>query len=217
MSTTQKLAAEFIGTFALIFVGVASICTGAGLVGIAIAHGLTIAVMVSAFGYISGGHFNPAVSFGLLVAGKLPAAQFVSYTAAQLTGAVAGAFAAATLLPPEMVHAGTLGTPLLGHGITAGQAIGFETLTTFFLVAVVFGTAVDPRAAKMGGLFIGLTVTLEILAGGAISGASLNPARTFGPALIGGHWQGHFVHWVGPLLGGSIAGVLYKAVFSKGS
>jgi aquaporin TIP len=90
-----------------------------------------------------------------------------------------------------------------------------ELIVTFFLVLVVYGSAIDPRAPRMGGLFIGLTVTLDILAGGAVTGASMNPAPTFGPALVGGYRDNHLVYWVGPLLGGGLAGLLYKNLLGK--
>ncbi len=215
MNMTQKLAAEFIGTFALIFVGVASICVNAGLVGVALAHGLTIAVMVSAMGYISGGFYNPAVTFGALVGGKIGVKDAVSYTIAQLTGGVFGALAAKAVLPASAAELAKLGTPLLAPEIGAGAGILLELLLTFFLVLAVYGTAMDSRAANLGGLFIGLTITLDILAGGPLTGASMNPARTFGPALVGGYWDHHLVYWIGPLLGGGLAAIVHTRIFRK--
>jgi MIP family channel proteins len=212
---TQKLAAEFIGTFTLIFVGVASICVNAGLVGVALAHGLAIAVMVSAMGYISGGFYNPAVTFGAFVGGKIGARDAAGYVVAQLAGGVFGALAAKAVLPSSAAELAKLGTPLLAPEIGAGAGILLEAILTFFLVLVVFGTAMDSRAANVGGLFIGLTITLDILAGGPLTGASMNPARTFGPALVGGYWDHHLVYWIGPLLGGGIAGVVYTRLLKK--
>jgi MIP family channel proteins len=215
MSLTQKLTAEFIGTFALIFVGVSSICVNAGLVGVALAHGLTIAVMVSSMGYISGGFFNPAVTFGAWAGGKIGVKDAVAYMIAELAGGVCGALAVRAIFPAQAVELAKLGTPLLAPDIGVGAGILMEMTLTFFLVLVVFGSAIDSRAAKMGGLFIGLTITLDILAGGPLTGASMNPARTFGPALAGGYWENHLVYWIGPLLGGGLAGILYKRLLGK--
>lgn len=215
MNLGQKLFAEFIGTFALIFIGVSAICGNAGLVGIALAHGLTIAVMVSAIGHISGGHFNPAVTVGALVGGKIKAGDAVAYIIAQLCGAIAGALVVKVIFSPATYEAVMLGTPMLGQGVSMVSGITMESILTFFLVLIVYGTAIDHRAPKMGGLFIGLTIILDILAGGPVSGASMNPARTFGPALIGGYWDNHIVYWIGPLIGGALAGLLYKNIFEK--
>ena len=202
--------AEFIGTFALIFVGVGAIANlggdHAGLVGIALAHGLTIAVMVSATGAISGGHLNPAVTFGVLVGGKICPTRAMAYWISQLLGATA---AAAIMMSVSGVDVVSHGTPDLGPKISVGTGILVEAVLTFFLVFVVYGSAVDSRAPKIGGLAIGLTVTLDILIGGPLTGAAMNPARTFGPAFVSGHWSNHIVYWIGPLIGGLLAGVVY--------
>jgi len=217
MNLSQKLAAEFIGTFTLIFAGVSSICLkdSTGLVGIALAHGLALAVMISAFGHISGGHLNPAVTIGALVGKKISAGNALWYIVAQLAGGVVGAMAVKMIFPATMYEAVSLGTPMLGADVSMTSGILMEMILTFFLVTVVYGTAIDGRAPKVGGLFIGLTVTLDILAGGPITGASMNPARTFGPALAGGYWNGHIVYWIGPLLGGVLAGLVYSRVIGK--
>ncbi|HSU53010.1 MAG TPA: MIP family channel protein [Candidatus Dormibacteraeota bacterium] len=217
-SLTKQCLAEFVGTFALIFIGVgvianhANLTSNSGLLAVALAHGLTIAVMVSATGGISGGHLNPAVTFGLLVGGKIDLKRSVAYWVAQLAGAILAAAMVAVLLQSPEVTGKELvfkGTPALGKGATGWQSVGIEAVLTFFLVFVVYGSAVDIRAPKIGGLAIGLTVALDILFGGPFTGAAMNPARTFGPAIIGGQWDHHYVYWVGPLLGGAIAGVLY--------
>jgi len=214
----KKCVAEFIGTFTLIFIGVGAIhnasdpTAGVGLLGVALAHGLAIAVMVSATAGISGGHLNPAVTFGLLVGGKISLKDAVGYWVAQLAGGAAAAFLLIPLLGKQAVYDGT---PDLGHGTTAGAAIVIELVTTFFLVFVVYGSAVDARAPKIGGLAIGLTVALDILFAGPLTGAAMNPARTFGPALASGHWVNHFVYWVGPMLGGGLAGLIYGCFLIK--
>jgi MIP family channel proteins len=219
----RKCVAEFVGTFTLIFIGVAAIwsasnpASGLGLVGVALAHGLAIAVMVSATGGISGGHLNPAVTFGLLVGGKINVADTIAYWVSQL----AGAFAAAKLLVfiggASGIDIVSKGTPDLGSNIGTAQGIIIEAVLTFFLVFVVYGSAVDARAPKIGGLAIGGTIAMDIMAGGPLTGGAMNPARTFGPALASGHWNNHIVYWAGPLLGGAIAGLIYGRFLIKPS
>jgi len=217
-SLTKRCAAEFIGTFALIFVGVGAIYHNAGLLAIALSHGFTIAVMVSATGGISGGHLNPAVTFGLWIGGKIDAKGAAAYWIAQLAGAVAAAYLLLFLLTGQLDPMGKSlattivagGTPdLPAKGVTFAQGVIIEAVLTFFLVFVVYGSAVDSRAPKIGGLAIGLTVALDILFGGPFTGAAMNPARTFGPALASGHWNNQAVYWLGPLLGGGLAGLVY--------
>lgn len=212
----NKLVAEFFGTFTLIFVGVAAIATnhatnGAlGLTGVAFAHGLAIAVMVSATAATSGGHLNPAVTCGALVAGKIPARDAVSYVVAQCLGALFAAFMVKLAVPSVLLDAVHMGIPGFGDGVSAGQALVMEFVLTFFLMFVVYGTAIDARAPKMAGLFIGLTIVLDIMAGGPISGGAMNPARHFGPALLGGGMQNAWVYWLGPISGAVVAALVYK-------
>jgi len=208
--------AEFIGTFALIFVGVGSIAGDflngghTGLAGIALAHGLTIAVMISATAAISGGHLNPAVTIGLLSAQKIKVTQAVNYIAAQCLGGIVAAALLKICIPATALAAVNMGTPALAPGITVGMGLLTEIILTFFLVFVVYGTAVDHRAPKVGGLFIGLTVTLDILIGGPITGAAMNPARHLGPALLGGGLDNLWLYWVGPVIGGILAALCYN-------
>lgn len=211
----RPLVAEFIGTFALIFVGVGAIAAdgithgGAGLVGIALAHGLTIAVMVSATAAVSGGHLNPAVTIAALVGGKIDGKGALGYIVAQCAGAIVAAWLITLAIPAPALAAVNMGTPALGAGIGVGQGLVTEAVLTFFLAFVVYGTAIDHRAPKVGGLFIGLTVTLDILVGGPITGAAMNPARHLGPALLGGGLDNLWLYWVGPLIGGVLAGLAY--------
>jgi len=207
--------AEAIGTFALIFVGVLSISGAAiggapggiaNLASIGLAHGLTIAVMVAALGAISGGHFNPAVTFAFIITGRLDPLKGLTYWTGQFAGAAAAAFLIAGLFSPADVAGAT---PDLGNGVTLYAGIALEAIATFFLVLVVFGTAVDKRAPKGAyPLAIGLTVALDIMAIGPITGAAMNPARTFGPALASMHWANHAVYWIGPMVGGGLAGLV---------
>ena len=211
-SLLKACVAEFIGTFALIFVGVGAIYNNPGLLAVALAHGLTIAVMVSATGAISGGHLNPAVTFGLLVGRRIDLRTSAAYCVAQLLGAFGAGILLVNLFGGELergVAAVARGTPDLAAGVGPVRGIIVEAVLTFFLVFVVYGTAVDPRAPKIGGLAIGLTVALDILFGGPLTGAAMNPARTFGPALASAHWNNHLVYWIGPLLGGALAGFVY--------
>jgi MIP family channel proteins len=221
-SLVKRCLAEFIGTFALIFIGIGAIqhlgAVPGGLLGIALAHGLTIAVMVSATGAISGGHLNPAVTFGLLVGGKIDAAAAAAYWVAQLAGGTLAAVLAGALLSHGEVLSSKIilgGTPALGNGISVGAGIGIEAVLTFFLVFVVYGSAVDARAPKIGGLPIGLTVALDILFGGPLTGGAMNVARWFGPALATGNWANAVVYIVGPLLGGALAGLIYGRFLIK--
>jgi aquaporin Z len=211
----KALLAEFIGTFALVFVGVGAIASNhmmggqSGLVGIALAHGLTLAVMVSATAAISGGHINPAVTLGALLGGKIDVPNAIGYIVAQCLGGIVAAALIKLAMPAAALAAVSMGTPALGAGISAGMGLVMEIILTFFLVFVVYGTAIDGRAPKVGGLFIGLTLASGILIGGSITGAALNPARHLGPALLGGGLQNLWLYWVGPLLGGAIAGLVY--------
>ena len=209
----RKLVAELVGTFALIFIGAGSIVLGGSLVAVALAHGLVIVVMVSMLGHISGGLFNPALTLGLWVTRRLDHINTLAYIIAQLLGAVAGAVALVMLYPDTLREGANLGTPLLGSGVDFMQAIGIELVLTFFLMLAVFGTALDSRGPRIGGFGIGLVITVDILAGGPLTGAAMNPARTFGPALINVTWDDHLVYWIGPIVGAVLAALLYHFVF----
>jgi MIP family channel proteins len=217
----KALIAEFIGTFTLIFIGVGAIAgnvlnNGAtGLTGIALAHGLAIAVMVSATAAISGGHLNPAVTIGLLSARKIDLTNAIGYVFAQCLGGITAAFLIKLCIPATVLVNAGMGTPAVAQGITPFAAFITEIILTFFLVFVVYGTAVDKRAPKVGGLFIGLTVALDILMGGPISGAAMNPARHLGPALLGGGLDNIWLYWAGPVIGGILAAQVYSLTLEK--
>jgi glycerol uptake facilitator-like aquaporin len=160
---------------------------------------------------------NPAVAVSLWVTGKVLTPRAGTLIGAQLAGAIAGAFLLRFLVPAELFDSGKGGIPALGDGITIGKAILIEAVTTFFLVFAVFGTVVDDRGpfSKTAGLTIGLVIAFDTMAFGPYTGAAMNPARWFGPALATMDWADWYVWIVGPISGGIIAGVLYWSVFLK--
>jgi MIP family channel proteins len=213
MDKLRQCLAEFIGTFALIFVGIGAIKTaGHDVLAVALAHGLTIAAFASATMHISGGQLNPAVTFGLLCGGHMKLADAIWYWIAQLSGATAAALVCLGLFARDVV---VTGTPQLAIDLTPAQGILVEAILTFFLVFVVYGTAVDERGRRVAGLAIGSTITLDILFGGPLTGAAMNPARVFGPALAANFWHGHYVYWLGPLIGGAAGGFVYSLLMER--
>ena len=212
----RRAAAEFVGTFALVFIGVGSIIfSGNSLVGIALAHGLVIGVMASAVGHISGGHFNPAVTFGFLVTRRMEPVLAGVYWITQLLAGILGALALRVVFPDQANL--DAGVPVVNNSVGAGSGVLAEAIFTFFLVWVVFATAADPRGAfkSIAGLAIGFTITLDILAGGPLTGAAMNPARAFGPELVQGIWDDFWVYWIGPLAGGGLAALLYELLYLR--
>ena len=215
--TWRHFVAEFVGTFALVFIGSGAIMAGAipgfgGLINIAMAHGLILALLVTATMNVSG-HLNPAVTAGFLVTKRIDALMAVVHWVAQFTGAIIAAYALKLLFPSEVQSITRLGGQSIASNVTLLQAVVLEAIATFFLVFVVFGTAVDPRAPKVGGFAIGLTIAADILAIGPLTGASMNPARSFGPAVVTGIFEGQTAFWVGPLVGGVAAALLYDKLF----
>jgi MIP family channel proteins len=228
-SLPQKLLSEFIGTFTLIFIGAGSICAdaylraqgqhGIGVLGIAVAHGLAIAIMVSAIGHISGGHLNPAVTIGFWVTKKISTLDAICYWVSQLLGATFAAWLLTLVISESVWRTVGLGTPDLAPDFTRWHGIVLEAIGTFLLVFVVFATAADPKGAfnKIAGFAIGLTITMDVLVAGPFTGSAVNPARAFGPALVAHHWQNQGVYWVGPLIGGVLAGWIYGSFLLKES
>src|SRR6266702_1401954 len=209
MDKFRPCLAEFIGTFALIFVGIGAIKTaGHDTLAVALAHGLTIAAFVSATMHISGGQLNPAVTFGLLCGGHMTIPNAIRYWIAQLLGGITAALICLGLFGRDVV---VMGTPQLAINLSPMQGILVEAILTFFLVFVVYGTAVDERGRSPGfaGFAIGATITLDILFGGPLTGAAMNPARVFGPALASWFWHDHYVYWIVPLIGGALGGLVY--------
>jgi MIP family channel proteins len=212
----KNFIAEFIGTFALVFVGGGAIMmvqhTGnsAGLLQVALAHGLILALMVSAFMNVSGGQFNPAVTLAFLVGRRITPTVAGVHIVAQFVGAVVAAFALKMTMPSALFVAAQGGGQSIALDVTAMQAIMLEAIATFFLMAVIYGTAVADTAPKIGGLAIGLTIAADILAIGPLTGASMNPARSFGPAIASGVMAGQFIYWVGPILGAIVATLVWE-------
>jgi len=221
--------AEFLGPLTLVVAGVGAIIStqnlsdGGNLVAVALAHGLAIGLMVASLGHVSGGHFNPAVTFSMLATGEIGLTRAVTYIIAQVVGGVAGA-GLLTVIFPALGPMGrnnpgvNLGLPGLGPDVTIIGALIMEGVMTFLLVLVIFGTAVDPRGPKaIAPLAIGLTITIDILSGGRVTGAAMNPARALGPAIVQQDFSNWWIYWVGPIIGGLIAGFAYKYAWLPGT
>jgi MIP family channel proteins len=216
-SLARRLVAEALGTFSFVFVGAAVVVvnggfpnSGIGLLGIALAHAVALSIMITATMTISGGHLNPAVTIGLLAARRISVVSAVAYIFTQLVAATLAAFLVKALLPVGAVRSAMVGVPVIAGSMTLGQAIGLELVLTFFLMFAVFGTAVSPDAPRVGGFGIGLVLLFDILVGGPLTGAAMNPARAFGPAVVSGEWVGHIVYWVGPIVGALLAALLWE-------
>jgi MIP family channel proteins len=219
------MAAEFVGPFTLVIAGVGAIIStqnlsdGGNLVAVSLAHGLAIGLMVAALGHISGGHFNPAVTISMLATGQIALTRAVTYIVAQVLGGTAGA-GVLTMVFPALGPMGrnnpgvNLGLPGLGPDVSISGALIMEAVMTFFLVLVIFGTVVDPRGPKaIAPLAIGLMITMDILTGGRITGAAMNPARALGPALVQQDFTNWWIYWLGPIIGGLIAAFAYKSIW----
>jgi MIP family channel proteins len=214
----RNFVAEALGVFTLVFIGIMAIYNLAevpgGLVGIGFAHGLAIAIMVAALGHVSGGHFNPAITLGLLLGRHIDLPSAVLYWVAQLLGGTVAAVLVAGALDSAAVAGGT---PVLADGVAVWAGILLELVATFFLVFVVYGTAVDKGApASVYPFAIGLSIAIGIIAIGPFTGGALNPARGFGPALVSGEWGGLVTWLVGPLLGGVLAWAVHQFVIAPG-
>jgi MIP family channel proteins len=224
---TQKLTAEFLGTFAVVFFAAGAVCAdfhlrnsptgGIGQLSLALAYGLTFAIMFAALGHISGGHFNPAITIGFWVTKRLSTLDTLSYWAAQLLGAFAAAFLLKVVIPDESWRNATNFVPELLRDYPGWAGMALEATATFFLVLVVFATVVDERANSrpVAAFAMGLTITVGVLVAGPFTGAALNPARAFGPALALHHWLNQLIYWVGPLGGGFLAGLVYDSLFLR--
>ncbi len=205
--------AEFIGTFAIVFTGIASIAAGNDGLAVALTFGLTVAVMISAVGTISFAHFNPAVTVGFFVLGRINFVQLLLYWSAEFLGAVVAIFLLQSFYGAERLVSVNYGVTQLAPDISPLMGLGIEAILTFFLYFVI-ATCVMQKQAQAG-LYIGFTITLCALAGGAITGASMNPARSFAPALFSGSWQHHWVYWLGPILGAGLAALVARFIYQE--
>ena len=216
----RHFAAEFLGTFALVFVGSGAVLmvrhtnSPTGLLNVAIATGFVLAIMMTATMRISG-HLNPAVTLGFLATRRIEAMMAGIYICAQILGAIAAAYALKASVPAELFATSRGGGQAIALDVTAGQAVALEMIATFFLTFVVFGTAVDPKAPKVGGFAAGLSLTAAILAIAPLTGGSLNPARSIGPAVASGVFEGQVVYWIGPVVGAVLAALIYDGLFLR--
>ncbi len=210
MTLGRRLAAEALGAFALVFFGAGAIMVdadggGLGQLGVALAFGLAIAAMIYAVGHVSGAHFNPAVSLGFALTRHFPWSRVAAYWAAQVTGAVA----AALLLRASLGDVANVGATLPSG--SDRQSFLWEVVLTFFLMLVIMAVATDTRAVgEAAALAVGGTVALGALVGGPVSGASMNPARSLGPALASGELQSLWIYLVAPLVGASLGALAYQ-------
>jgi MIP family channel proteins len=217
----QKLAVEALGTFLLVFLGAGAIVASASAYGapdlliVAIGLGMALAIGVTIAMSISGGHINPAVTIGMLVTGRIKAADAAAYIVAQVVGGYIGAALLALILPASVGAAVNWGSTTLSANVSVLQGIAIEAVITFILVLAVFGTAVDERAPRMGGLGIGLALMLCVLVAGPFTGGSANPARTIGPELVSGNFSYWYVYWIGPIIGGIVAALMYQNVILR--
>jgi MIP family channel proteins len=215
----RRGVAEFLGAFALTFFGAGAVLVGSGgLVGVAIASGLVVALMVTAFGHISGGHFNPAITLGFLVTRRIAAGLAGVYWFMQFAGACIAALLLWWIFPTEAIEPARLGAPVLHPSIGSGAGFALEAIMTAFLVVAVFATAVDPRGAfkAVAGFGIGLVITMDTLCGGPLTGAAMNPARAFGPELVHKVWESYtWIYYAGPAVGAIFAAVLYELLYLR--
>jgi MIP family channel proteins len=224
LNLIRILTAEFVGTFALVFVGCGAAALGlGGLVGVALAHGLVALAFVYMVGHISGAHINPAVTLSVWAAGKMKTGLAAAYTVTQLIAGVVAAYALSFCLGGTQTGLGATG---LAHGLVVGGAridvtptmgIAIEAILTLFLALSVLQCAVSGKAGELDGVAIGLTWTFAILMGGPLTGASLNPARSLGPAVASLSFTDLWVYFVGPGLGGAVAALLHRGILDRAS
>lgn len=225
MVNRQKLLAELLGTFMLVFAAVGSAAAGEGLLGQALANGLVLSVLVAAFAGISGAHFNPAVTIAFATVGRTPWRDTPPYIATQAIAATLAALAVRLLYTPTAGADLAAGAALAGEATPLMTVVLGEALITFLLMIAIYGTMIDQRGvgpgdggepsgvgAKIGGFGVGFAVAANILALGPVTGASMNPARSFGPALVRGDFGLHWCYWLGPILGALAGAWLYETV-----
>lgn len=224
MNAYKKYIAELVGTFALVFVAAGSVCAdfylrqaggqGLGLLGISIAFGVVVTAVIYATSYVSGSHINPAVTISFWITKRMDPNTAIMYIISQIAGATLAGLALKTLFP-DAVKTVYLGTCILAPGVSIARGILMEFIISFLLIFTIYGTLVDKRAsAGFAGVAIGLVILFGAMIGGTISGGAMNPARVFGPAIASGQFTHHYVWWIGPILGGIVAGFVYDKLFA---
>lgn len=213
---SQRALVEFIGTLIFVFVGAGSVVAvqylgigGSGLLLIALANGIGLALAITFAMNISGGHMNPAVTIGMLITKNIKSLDALAYIIAQVLGATIGALLLVALMPSAAGMAVSYGAPSLASSVGLLQGIALEAVMTAFLVFMVFGTAVDKRAPKIGGFGVGLIVVLDVIVGGPLTGAAMNPARAIGPMIASMSFANWYVYWIGPIIGAVVAALIY--------
>ncbi|MFO0794571.1 MAG: aquaporin [Candidatus Brocadiaceae bacterium] len=225
MNAYKKYMAEFVGTFALVFIAAGSVCAdfylrqsggqGLGLLGISIAFGVVVSAVIYATSYVSGSHVNPAVTISFWITKRMDPNTAIMYIISQIAGATVAGLALKTLFP-DAAKTVYLGTCMLAPGVSIGRGILMEFIISFLLIFTIYGTLVDRRApAGFAGLAIGLVVLFGSMIGGTISGGAMNPVRVFGPAIASGQFTHHYVWWTGPILGGILGGIVYDKLFAE--
>jgi MIP family channel proteins len=221
MTVFGKLVSEAIGTFAIVLIGVGSVCSNAepgvgfGLVGIALTFGLVVAMMVATLGHISGAHINPAFTVVSVALRQTRPTLGLAYIVAQVFGAIAGSLCLQAFFSPEILSKVSGGTTRLAPGVSPMLGFAIEVVLTFFLILVVYGAAVDEKGSKLGAVAIGGIVAALVLMGAPLTGTSMNPARSIGPAIVFGLWQDHWVYWAGPIVGALFAGFTYEHLLKR--
>jgi len=230
----RPLLVELIGTTLFVLIGLWGACSNGGVIAAALSFGLALMVLAASFGHISGVHFNPAVTIGVLIAGEIQAVMTILYVVMQLLGGIAAGGILRLLLSTHTYNACKGGATLLTHypafnttgangviqlvpadDVRIWQGILIEFIVTFVLVTVIIMVALDTKSKTgLAPILIGFTLAVNILAVGAYTGGSLNPARSLGPAIFSNHWENHFVYWIGPLVGAIVAGFLYRTVWA---
>jgi glycerol uptake facilitator protein len=225
MNAYKKYMAEFVGTFALVFIAAGSVCAdfylrqaggqGLGLLGISIAFGIVVIAVIYATSYVSGSHVNPAVTVSFWITKRMEPNTAIMYIISQIAGASLAGLALKTLFP-DAAKTVYLGTCVLAPGVSVARGVLMEFIISFLLIFTIYGTLVDKRAsAGFAGVAVGLVVLFGAMIGGTISGGAMNPARVFGPALASGQFTHHYVWWIGPILGGIAAGFVYDKLFAE--
>jgi len=213
----RRIFVEFLGTLIFIFIGSMQSLSGGGVTVAALTHGITISVLIMSMGHISGGHFNPAVTLGVFLSGGITWKSAISYIVSQLTGGVCGTCLVRLALAAKLFNSISGGATIVPATTGWMEAIIVEAIMTFLLVNTVLLVAVDTNNNLLAPLAIGFSIMVDIFAGGNITGASMNPARSFGPAVGSsiffhnyGQWPRHYVYWVGPIIGATLGSVSHR-------